>query len=312
MRIERDQGLSDLIGSTEEERLCTGFEFTEGPIWIPTDDCLLFSDIPGNRMHRWRPGTSEAELYLEPSGHSNGLTLDQDGNLLACEHSGRRVSLAPYAREGSAEPGDSLMASFEGRILNSPNDLVVHSSGAVYFTDPTYGLPRPGARRIMGDPNATQELPFQGVYVIHDIIGGPRLLNDEFTQPNGLAFTPDESALYVGDSQASLIRRFEVHQDGTLGEGELFVDMSGIDAPGAPDGMKVDEDGRLWTTGAGGVWVIAADGTVLGVFEMEEHAANLAFGGDEYSTLFLTAGTSVYRVETNVRGIAPGSRVSGG
>ena len=303
MQIENDEGLSDLIKSSRETRLCTGFEFTEGPLWIPVDDCLLFSDIPGNRLHRWRTGAAEAEVYREPSRHSNGLTLDAAGNLIACEHSGRCISSAPY--DGQREPA---VESYEGKRFNSPNDVVVHSSGAIYFTDPTYGLPRPGASRLLGDPDAQKELDFQGVYRLAPD-GALTLVVDDFTQPNGLAFSPDESVLYIGDSQDSVIRRYRVQADGALSDGVLFVDMSGDDRRGAPDGMKLDEDGRLWTTGAGGVWVVEPDGHRLGVFELEEHAANLTFGGPQFSTLYhLTAATSVYGVETAVRGIGPGSR----
>jgi sugar lactone lactonase YvrE len=307
MRVEDDRGLSDLLVSEQETRLCSGFTFTEGPVWVPWDGCLLFSDIPGNRIQRWRPGQTEAEVYREPSGHSNGLTLDRDRHLLACEHSGRRVSRAPYAAGREEGRAADVAAEHERKRLNSPNDLVVHSSRAIYFTDPTYGLPRPGATRVMGDPDAKKELDFQGVYRV-DPDGSPHLLVTDFTQPNGLAFSPDESVLYIGDSQERTIRRYRIASDGSLEGGELFVDMRGDERRGAPDGMKVDEDGRLWTTGAGGVWVVASDGTRLGVFECEEHAANLAFGGDDFSTLYLTAGTSVYSVATAVRGIAPGSR----
>ncbi len=306
MRIENDEGLSELLKSSEETRLCTGFGFTEGPLWVASDAALLFSDIPGNRMHRWRPGSSEAEVYREPSGHSNGLTLDGNGNVLACEHSGRRVSIAPYDGDG----GDvrPVAAALDGKSLNSPNDLVVHGSGAIYFTDPNYGIPRPGSARVMGDPDAVQELDFQGVYRITP--GGTlELLLDDFLMPNGLVFSPDESLLYIADSsERRVIRRFEVRPDGSLAGGEVFVDMSGDERRGVPDGMKVDEDGRLWSTGAGGVWVIEPDGHRLGVFELEEHAANLTFGGADFSTLLLTAATSVYSVETAVRGVAPGSR----
>lgn len=306
MRIENDEGLSELLKSSEETRLCTGFGFTEGPLWVASDGALLFSDIPGNRMHRWRPGASEAEIYREPSGHSNGLTLDGNGNVLACEHSGRRVSIAPYdGDDGDARP---VAAALDGKTLNSPNDLVVHSSGAIYFTDPNYGIPRPGSARVMGDPDAVQELDFQGVYRITPG-GSLELLLDDFLMPNGLVFSPDESLLYIADSsERRVIRRFEVQPDGSLAGGEVFVDMSGDERRGVPDGMKVDEEGRLWSTGAGGVWVIEPDGHRLGVFELEEHAANLTFGGADFSTLFLTAATSVYSVETAVRGVAPGSR----
>lgn len=303
METSNDNGLSALLKSTSEERLCTGFGFTEGPIWIAADNCLVFSDIPGNQMHRWRPGTDTAESYRQPSGHANGHTLDASGRLVSCEHSGRRVSRGAYN-----EPAETLVAQYEGKTFNSPNDVVVHSSGAIYFTDPTYGLQpaRPG-REPFGVPGAKQEIDFQGVYRIAPD-GALTLLVDDFDQPNGLAFTPDESVLYIGDSGAKTIRRFDVAADGSISGGELFVDMRPDDRTGVPDGMKVDEDGRLWTTGAGGVWAIEADGTVLGTFETAEHAANLTFGGPDYSTLFLTAQTSVYSVETNVRGVVPGSR----
>ena len=304
MDITNDTGLSELLRSGSEEQICFGFGFTEGPIWIASDDCLLFSDIPGNRIHRWRPGSDSAEVYREPSGHSNGLTLDASGALIACEHSGRRVSRGAYDA-----PAEAVVERDGSALFNSPNDVVVHSSGAIYFTDPTYGLlpPRPG-RAPIGARGASKELDYQGVYRVAPGGDSAVLLNDEFTQPNGLAFSLDESMLYVGDSQDKVIRRFRVATDGTLGDGEPFVDMRGDDRPGVPDGMKLDEAGRLWTTGAGGVWVIEADGTVLGQFEMIEHAANLTFGGSEFSSLFLTAQTSVYRVETAVRGIVPGSR----
>jgi gluconolactonase len=302
--ITNDQGLGELLRSDSEEQLCTGFGFTEGPVWIASDDCLLFSDIPGSRTHRWRPGTDTAEVYREPSGHANGMTLDASGALIACEHSGRRVSRGAY--DAAME---SVVERYDGSLFNSPNDVVVHSSGAIYFTDPTYGLQpaRPGWEPF-GVPGAVQELAFQGVYRVAPGGDTAELVNDEFTQPNGLAFSRDQSVLYIGDSGDKIIRQFNVAADGTLSGGDLFVDMRDDDRPGVPDGMKIDEEGRLWTTGAGGVWVIEADGTVLGQFETAEHAANLTFGGSDFSSLFLTAQTSVYRVETAVRGVVPGSR----
>ena len=303
MRIEDDRGISDLLAS-EETRLCGGFGFTEGPIWIPADNALVFSDIPGNRMHRWRPGTTVAEGYRDPSGWSNGLTLDANGNVVACEHGGRRVSRGAYATPGATE---SLAGTWDGRRLNSPNDLVVHASGSIFFTDPTYGMDS-GREPRFGTEGQAPELSFQGVYRI-DRDGSLHLVVAEgFSQPNGLAFTPDQSHLYIGDSQERLIWRYGVNRDLSLGERTLFVDQHADPRRGAPDGMKVDADGRLWTTGAGGVSVHTAAGEYLGVFEMEEHAANLTFGGPAFSTLYLTAGTSIFSVETAVRGIVPGSR----
>lgn len=293
MRVEGDAGLSDLVASEQETICCHGFDFTEGPVWVPSDDCLLFSDIPNNRIYRWRPGNEAAEIYRAPSRNSNGLTLDAAGNLLACEHSGRQVTRGPYDGDETA-----IATHYDGKRLNSPNDLVVHSSGAIYFTDPPYGL-----RGIEGD----KELRFQGVYRLEPD-GMLTLLDKSFTAPNGLAFSPDGSILYIGDSIKEHIRRFDVQPDGSISGGEIFVNMSEDDRSGPPDGMKVDEEGRLWSTGAGGVWVIAPDGEVLGVMPFPENPANLTFGGHKFSTLYLTAHTKVYRVETNVRGIAPGSR----
>ena len=298
LRIIDDNGLSDLIQSQEAERICTGFDFTEGPVWVPWDDCLLFTDIPQSRIHRWRPGWTEAEIYRADSGYANGLTLDHDGNLLACEHFNRRVSRSPYNGEVS-----STIDRFEGKRFNSPNDLAVDFAGAVWFTDPNYGL----TMRRMGDFGAPQEIPVQGVYRAGPD-GSVTCVASDFTQPNGLAFSPDQYLLYINDSHDRIIRRYDVHPDGTLFNGELFVDMRDDSRPGGPDGMKVDNDDRLWTTGAGGVWVIDPDGTRLGILQIDEGPANLCFGGSDFTTLYLTARTSVYRVETAVRGIAPESR----
>jgi gluconolactonase len=271
---------------------------------VAADNALLFSDIPGNQTLRWRPGSSSAEVYRDPSGWANGLTLDAGGNVLACEHGGRQVSHCPYGSPSEKRP---LATRWEGKPLNSPNDLVVHSSGTVFFTDPSYGADT-GRTPRMGAEGQQQELDFCGVYRI-DPDGSLNLVAKEgFNQPNGLAFTPDESKLYIGDSRARVIWRYDMRPDLFLGERRLFLDQHEDTRVGSPDGMKVDTEGRLWTTGAGGVSVHTADGKYLGVFEMAEHAANLTFGGADYSTLFMTAATSVYSIETRVRGIAPGSR----
>jgi gluconolactonase len=303
MHIEDDRGISHLL-TGEAKRLCTGFGFTEGPVWVAHDEALLFSDIPNNRIYRWRPGRTAADVYRAPSGWSNGLTLDGAGRLLACEHGGRRVSRGPYDQPTVTE---TLASHWGGKRLNSPNDLVVHSSGAVFFTDPSYGCD-PTRSPLLGAPGQRQELSFQGVYRI-DPDGTLHLLTrDGFTQPNGLVFSPDERVLYVNDSKERVIWRYEMNADLSLGARTLFVDQRGDARFGNPDGMKVDTEGRLWTTGAGGVSVYTAAGVYLGVFELDEHAANLAFGGPDFSTLYLTARTSVYCVCTAVTGIAPGSR----
>ena len=294
MRIQQDDGLSALLASAAETRLCTGFAFTEGPVWIDADDCLLFSDIHANRTHRWRPGSDAAEVFRDPSDHGNGNTLDRGGAVLTCEHRGRRVARTPYA-PGPAAGAETFIDSFEGKRLHSPNDIVVDSAGAVWFTDPDYGYRR--------HPDAVRELDFQGVYRVGPD-GAVRVVEDRIAKPNGLAFSPDESALYVADSsEERRIWRYEVRGGASLGERTLFADMRRDERAGVPDGMKVDAAGRLWTTGAGGVWVIEPDGRPLGVFETAEHAANLAFGGPDRSTLYLTAQTSVYSVETAVAGL---------
>ena len=303
MDIQDDRGISSLLIGAER-RLCTGFGFTEGPVWVAADNALLFSDIPGNRTHRWRPGATAGEVYREPSGWTNGMTLDVGGHVIACEHGGRRVSRLAYGTPATTE---TLANHWDNRALNSPNDVVVHSSGAIFFTDPSYGSDT-GREPPLGARGQKQELDFQGVYRI-DADGSLHLVAPTgFTQPNGLAFTPDEAALYIGDSGERVIWRYEVNADLSLGARTLFVDQRGDARQGNPDGMKVDEDGRLWTTGAGGISVHTAAGEYLGAFELEEHAANLAFGGDGFSSLFMTAATSVYVIWTTVRGIAPGSR----
>ena len=303
MRVEFDEGLSSLLRS-EERRICTGFWFTEGPIWVPSDNCLLFSDIPGSTTYRWRPGSDHADIYRRPSWHGNGNTLDNEGNVLTCEHSGRRVTRAPYNG-----PVEAIASLYDGKRFNSPNDIVVHSSGAIFFTDPPYGfVPGRDGAPPEGDPTATKELDVQGVYRL-DLDGTLTLVIDDFIAPNGLAFSPDESTLYIDDTSARTIRAFRLNPDLSLSGGEVFVDMHGDYGRGAPDGMRVDTDGRIWCTGRGGVWVVEPNGRRLGIFELdEEHAANLCFGGPDFSMLYLTADTSVYSVETAVRGIGPGSR----
>lgn len=303
MKIEDDNGISKLLKG-DERRLCGGFLFTEGPVWISADKALVFSDIPGNTMYRWRAGAAEAEVYRKPSGWSNGMTLDAQQRLVVCEHGGRRVSRSPYGEPNAAE---SLASGWQDKKLNSPNDVVIHSSGAIFFTDPAYGIDS-GRTPTFGAPGQKQELDFQGVYRVDPDGAVELVVAQGFTQPNGLAFSPNETTLYIGDSHERLIWAYDVAPNLSLWNRQLFVDQHEDPRRGAPDGMKVDSQGRLWTTGAGGVSVHSADGTYLGVFEMEEHAANLTFGGPDFSTLFMTAGTSVYAVETSVRGLARGSR----
>ncbi len=279
----------------EIERIAGGFTFTEGPLW--RGDHLLFSDIPNNRIVRWEEGPEgpSVSTFRTPSGRSNGLTLDKQGRLIACEHQGRRVSITQA--DGSVEP---LAEYYDGKRLNSPNDVAVRSDGIVYFTDPPYGLlPWPGS----GDAEIPSEIGFNGLYrVLLD--GTVELLADDFVRPNGLAFSVDESILYVDDTHARHIRAFDVAADGSLSNDRVFFTYLGVADEHGPDGMKIDVEGNLWVTGPGSTWVVSAEGEALGRIRPPEHPANLAFGGSDWKTLFMTADTSVYRLRVNVAGVA--------
>ena len=274
--------LKSLFEPGDPERVASDFRFTEGPVWHP-DGYLLFSDIRAARIYRWSPATGP-EVWRERSGNSNGLTFDRQGRLLAAEHGGRRVS--------RSEPGGeavTLVDRYEGRRLNSPNDLVVASDGTVYFTDPSYGI----------QPEQSEQ-PCNGVYRLRP--DGPlERVFDDFDRPNGLAFAPDESLLYIADSKRRHVRACAVAADGSLSNGRVFADMD-HPQPGSPDGMKVDVEGHLYVTGATGVWVFEPDGTHLGVIATPEPPTNCAWGDADLRTLYITAQTSLYRVRTTVPG----------
>jgi gluconolactonase len=269
----------------------SGFMFTEGPIWHPVDQYLLFSDMPGDVRRRYdRSGVREV---LRPSNKGNGMTYDADLNLLVCEHA--TSSVARFRPDGTREV---LASHFEGRELNSPNDICVKSDGSIYFTDPWYGrMPVYGVER-------PRELGWQGVFRIPP--GGaaePQLLVDRylFSQPNGLCFSPDESLMYINDTDQANIRVYDVADDGSLNNGRMFA--SGIRdmlKPGVPDGMKCDAEGNIWVTAPGGLWVYAPDGTHLGKVAIPELPANLHWGGADWRTLYVCASTSVYAVDVKV------------
>lgn len=266
-----------------------GCTFTEGPIWHPVEHYLLFSDMPADTRRRLdRAGVREV---MRPSHKGNGMTYDADLNLLVCEHA--TSSLARFRPDGSREV---LASHFEGRELNSPNDLCVKSDGSIWFTDPWYGrMPHYGVER----PRA---LGFQGVYRLRPG-GQPELMVDRylFTQPNGITFCPDESKLYVNDTEQANIRVFEVGKDGALRNGRIFA--SGLRdslRPGLPDGMKCDAEGNVWCTGPGGIWVFAPNGRQLGHVAIPEMPANLHWGGPDWRTLYVCATTSVYAVDVKV------------
>jgi len=276
----------------EVEKVATGFTFTEGPIWNADERCLYFSDMPGNVRRRWSEKGGVEEV-MRPSNKCNGLVYDAEGNLLVCEHV--TSSLVKETPDGRRE---TIASHFEGKELNSPNDVITRSDGTIYFSDPWYGrMPGFGEER-------DRELGFQGVYKLAPDGGDPELVvgRDEYEQPNGLCFSPDESLLYINDTPRAYIKVYDVEPDGSLSGGRVFFQGigSGIIEEGIPDGMKCDEEGNIWVTGPGGIWVISADGEHLGTIEVPENTGNLTWGGDGWKTLYIPSSTSLYRIETKV------------
>ncbi|WP_027775818.1 SMP-30/gluconolactonase/LRE family protein [Paraburkholderia caledonica] len=270
--------------------------WAEGPVYFPATDLLIWSDIPNNRMLRWAPGMGVG-VYRAPSNYSNGNTRDREGRLVSCEHGTRRVTRTEH--DGSI----TVIAShFEGKQLNSPNDVIVDSEGAIWFTDPDYG--------IISDYEgyrADSEVGRCNVYRVSPGDTQVRLVSDDFVKPNGLAFSPDESKLYIADSAASHddnaprhIRVFDVASNGELRNGRVFVEMQS----GVPDGMRVDDHGNVWTSAEDGVHCYAPDGALLGKILIPEVVANLTFGGPRRNRLFITATSSVYALHVGVRGAA--------
>jgi gluconolactonase len=288
------------------EKIADGFEFIEGPVWVP-DGYLLFSDPNRNTIYRYTPDEGVA-VYRTKSGYtgpdidryhqpgSNGLTLDADGRLTINEHGNRRVT--------RLEPNGLLTVladRYEGKRLNSPNDLVYRSDGTLYFSDPPFGLPK-----VFDDP--AKELPWSGVFRVKD--GQVALVTRDLAGPNGLALSPDENYLYVDnwDPAKKVVMRYEVQPDGSVRNGIVFFDMT--DAPGeeALDGLKVDERGNLYVSGPGGLWIISPEGRHLGTLQMPELPANFAWGDDDGRTLYLTARTGLYRLRLKVPGLRPPMR----
>ena len=286
------------------ERIATGFAFTEGPVW--RGDHLLFSDIPNSRIVRWQelPEGPEVRTFrvehagpgsLGDAGHCNGMTLDAQGRLIVCGQGSRRLTRTEL--DGTITV---LAERFEARRLNSPNDVVAHPDGSLYFTDPPHGLP---------GGTVGKELSFQGVYRLA-ASGELTLLVDDFAHPNGLAFSPDRSLLYIGDDTRGQIRAFEVRADGSLANGHLFATIPlpatlGL-GENPPGGMKVDTEGNLYVTAMGGVWIYNADARLLGIIRLPEATANLGWGGPDWRTLFITASTSLYRVLLSIPGVPVG------
>jgi gluconolactonase len=302
--IERlDPRLEAIVPSDAKiEKLADGFRWAEGPVWIKDPGFLVFSDVEANTVYRWTPGTYGTERYLTPSGYtgpskrggepgSNGLTLDPDGNLVLMQHGDRKV----VRRVG--DKFEPLAEKHEGKRLNSPNDGVYKSNGDFYFTDPPYGLER-------GVDDPARELDFQGVYRISKD-GKLTLLTKELSRPNGIAFSPDEKTLYVANSdpERAIWMAYPVKDDGTLGQGKVFADVTKLvgKKKGLPDGLKVDQSGNVFATGPGGVLIFAPDGTHLGSIDTGEATANCGWG-DDRSTLYITADMYLARIKLSTKG----------
>ena len=295
------------------ERVATGFTWVEGPVW--DSGSLFFAEIPSNSIRRWTPG-SGVSIFLQPSGYkgsdaygrepgSNGMTLDARGRLTVAGHAQRDVfrfeSLNP---EG---PITILADTYQGKRLNSPNDLVYRSDGSLYFTDPPYGL------RTQNDSDREKELQANGVYRIPHALehkpGAPpardelQQLITDLPRPNGIAFSPDEKYLYVNNSEPKKIwMRYRVKPDGTLADPKLLYDATSDPRVGGPDGMKVDVEGNIYSAGPGGVWIISPEGKALGTIVMPERVSNVAWAGPDRKTLYITASTSIYRVHLKIPG----------
>ncbi|MHC4591381.1 MAG: SMP-30/gluconolactonase/LRE family protein [Planctomycetota bacterium] len=273
------------IATSELERVATGFQFTEGPVWLP-DGYLAFSDIPADTIYKLEG--PQPEVFRRPSGNANGLTVANEDRLVACEHGNRRVSLTQ--RNGSVV---ALATHYAGKRLNSPNDIVVKSDGSIYFTDPPYGV-----------PEADRELDFQGVYRASPD-GDLTLLADDFVKPNGLAFSPDEKVLYIDDTDQQWVRAFDLRGDGLLENSRVFIPVVG-----RPDGMKVDTEGNVYVAATEGVWIASAEGEHLHTIAVPERPSNLAFGGPDGRTLYVTARTSVYRIAVKHPGAVMSRRLA--
>lgn len=307
------------------ERAATapGFKWTEGPVWVKSG-FLLFAEIPSNSIRKWTPG-GEVQIFMQPSGYqgtapyggpepgSNGMTLDARGRLTVAGHARRSVwRLETMSAQSPQEGQITVLADkYQGKLLNSPNDLTYKSDGSVYFTDPPYGL------RTQSDDDPQKQLKVNGVYRIAGASaqapgrapdpGKLQLLIEDLPRPNGIAFSPDERFLYVADSGPKKIwMRYPVNADGSLGTGTVFFDASSDRAPGGPDGIKVDTLGNVYGAGPGGLWIFSPEGKHLGTIHVPERVGNLAFGGSDGKTLYITASSSVYRLPVNVAGKMPG------
>jgi gluconolactonase len=297
--VRLDPAFDALVAKDAEiEKVASGFTFTEGPLWRP-DGHLWFSDVVANKLRSVTPDGQATVLIDQAGGQStappgsfvgpNGMIADKDGTVLLCQHTSRRI--VRIDKDLKMTP---VVEKFEGKRLNSPNDLVYKSDGALYFTDPPYGLPKQ-------DEDPAKELKFNGVYRYAN--GKMQAIVKDLNRPNGLAFSPNEKVLYVANTEPKKFwMRYDVTADGSVSNGRVFADLSAEKDSGGPDGMKVDSLGNIWATGPGGVWVFAPDGKCVGTIKTPEIPANVNWG-DDGKTLYITAVTSVYRVKTSVAGM---------
>ncbi len=316
VKLDRlDAGLDRIVPKGAMlERVADGFKWVEGPVWV--QGSLYFAEIPSDSIRKWTPG-SGVSVFLQPSGYkgtepyggpesgSNGMTLDARGRLTVAGHAQRDVyrleSLDPKAQI------TILADAYQGKKLNSPNDLVYKSDGSLYFTDPPYGL------RTQKDTDPEKQLKVNGVYRIAHALdqkaGSPpahdqiQLLVSDLTRPNGIAFSPDEKYLYVNNSEPKKIwMRYRVQADGTLTEPKLLYDATSDTRAGSPDGMKVDSEGNIYSAGPGGIWIFSPEGKHLGTIVISEKTANVAWAGPDRKTLYIAASSSIYRVHLNIAG----------
>ncbi|NUO79782.1 SMP-30/gluconolactonase/LRE family protein [candidate division KSB1 bacterium] len=315
--VRLDPAMDAIVGPNPKIfKLAEGFKFTEGPVWVHEKNYLLFSDPNSNIIYQFSPNGNNAgtlAVFRTPSGYagadiaeygqpgSNGLALDAQGRLTINEHGNRRVSRVE--QDGSVTV---LADRYKGKRLNSPNDLVYRSDGALFFTDPPFGFPK-----LYKD--ARKELKFSGVYSLYK--GKLQLLNSEMSGPNGIALSPDEKYLYVGnwydaslytngkaDEKKIVVMRFEVNADATVSNGKVFFDMTGAKGEDAIDGIKVDQRGNLYVSGPGGLWVISAEGKHLGTINAPQHIHNMAWGEEDNQTLYLCARRGLYKMRLNIPG----------
>jgi gluconolactonase len=277
--------------SARVEHLYQGCRWAEGPAYFPAGRYVVWSDIPNDRMMRWDETSGATSVFRQPAGYTNGHTVDREGRLVSCEHGGRRVSRTEH--DGTVV---TLADRYEGKRLNSPNDLVVKSDGSVWFTDPAYGIDSDYEGH-----KAESEIGGCHVYRIDPNTGEVRIVADDFERPNGIAFSPNEQSLYVSDTGSSKtrhIRKFAVAADGTLSGGEVFA----VCTAGGFDGFRLDDAGRIWTSAGDGVHCIDTDGTLIGKVLVPEPVANVVFGGPKRNRLFICATSSLYSVMLAVNG----------